>query len=140
MRGTRTREAFPEFGEGLCLRGSEAPRRRPRSHSVIRNPRDFWGGLSLVLLAALAVWASGDLPGKRGFAFGPGTAPRLFAYSLMGLGAAASLVVISVPTKCTNPVLVVRYWQRFPGSRAQVTKVAEPRRVVCAPGLFVTPT
>jgi hypothetical protein len=49
----------------------------------------------------------------------------------------ASLVVIRVPTECTNPVLVVRYWRRFPGSRARVTEVAEPRRAVCAPGLFV---
>ena len=50
------------------------------------------------------------------------------------------LVVIGVRTKCTNPVLVVRYWQRFPGSRAQVTEVAEPRRVVCAPGSSSRPT
>ena len=56
------------------------------ARGVIRSPRDFWGGLSLVLVAAFAIWASGDLPGMRGFAFGPGTAPRLFAYCLMALG------------------------------------------------------
>ena len=33
----------------------------------------------LVALAAFALWASRDLPGMRGFAFGPGTAPRMFA-------------------------------------------------------------
>ena len=53
----------------------------PATRRIIRSPKDFWGGLSLVLLAAFALWASSDLPGMRGFAFGPGTAPRLFAYS-----------------------------------------------------------
>ena len=58
--------------------------------SAVRS--DFWGGLSLVALAAFAIWASTDLPGMRGFAFGPGTAPRLFAYCLMGLGVAILMV------------------------------------------------
>ena len=64
----------------------------PAARSIIRSPKDFWGGLSLVLLAAFALWASSDLPGMRGFAFGPGTAPRLFAYSLMALGVGVMLV------------------------------------------------
>ncbi len=64
----------------------------PAARSIIRSPKDFWGGLSLVLLAAFALWASSDLPGMRGFAFGPGTAPRLFAYSLMALGFGVMLV------------------------------------------------
>jgi putative tricarboxylic transport membrane protein len=68
--------------------GASAPARR----GVIRSPKDFWGGLSLVLLAAFALWASSDLPGMRGFAFGPGTAPRLFAYTLMALGFGVMLV------------------------------------------------
>lgn len=55
----------------------------PRSHGLIRSPQDFWGGVVLCLVAAFALWASSDLPGMRGFAFGPGTAPRLFAYGLM---------------------------------------------------------
>ena len=50
--------------------------------SFIRAPRDFWGGLALIALALFALWASRDLPGMRGFAFGPGTAPRLFAFTL----------------------------------------------------------
>jgi putative tricarboxylic transport membrane protein len=45
----------------------------------IRNPRDFWGGLAMVGVAAIAIWATRDLSGMQGFAFGPGTAPRLFA-------------------------------------------------------------
>jgi putative tricarboxylic transport membrane protein len=64
----------------------------PATRGAIRNPRDFWGGLALVLIAAFAIWASSDLPGMRGFAFGPGTAPRLFAYCLMALGAGVMLV------------------------------------------------
>jgi hypothetical protein len=64
----------------------------PATRNTIRNPRDFWGGLALVLVAAFAIWASSDLPGMRGFAFGPGTAPRLFAYCLIALGAGVMLV------------------------------------------------
>ncbi len=36
--------------------------------------------MALILLALIAFVASNDLPGMRGFAFGPGTAPRLFAF------------------------------------------------------------
>jgi putative tricarboxylic transport membrane protein len=64
----------------------------PATHNVIRSPRDFWGGLALVLVAAFALYASSDLPGMRGFAFGPGTAPRLFAYGLMALGFGVMMV------------------------------------------------
>ena len=54
--------------------------------SFIRGPREFWGGLALVAIALFALWASRDLPGMRGFAFGPGTAPRMFAVVLVLLG------------------------------------------------------
>jgi len=37
--------------------------------------RGISGAAYRVLLAAFTIWASGDLPGMRGFAFGP--APRL---------------------------------------------------------------
>jgi hypothetical protein len=57
----------------------------------IRNPQDYYGGAVLAAVALFALWAGSDLPGMRGFAFGPGTAPRLFAYSLLGLS-----VVIAV--------------------------------------------
>jgi putative tricarboxylic transport membrane protein len=64
-----------------------------RSHFTfrIRAPRDFYGGLALVVLALLAIWAGGDLPGQHGFAFGPGTAPRMFAGLLALVGAAIAL-------------------------------------------------
>jgi putative tricarboxylic transport membrane protein len=58
----------------------------------VRAPQDFYGGLALVILANLALIASAELPGQRGFAFGPGTAPRLFAVLLTGVGAAVSVV------------------------------------------------
>jgi putative tricarboxylic transport membrane protein len=52
----------------------------------IRNPQDFYGGVALIGLAVVAMLAAIDLPGMRGFAFGPGTAPRLFAMLLAVLG------------------------------------------------------
>lgn len=57
----------------------------------VRGPRDFYGGLALIGLAILAIWASGDLPGQHGFAFGPGTAPRIFATLLAIVGAIVSV-------------------------------------------------
>src|SRR5437764_12754752 len=74
--------------------GSGGAVEAPRSRGLIRSPRDFWGGVALMLLALFALWASSDLPGMRGFAFGPGTAPRMFAYVLLALGAGISLVGI----------------------------------------------
>jgi putative tricarboxylic transport membrane protein len=63
----------------------------PQGGSFIRAPRDFWGGIALIGLAAFALWASRDLPGMRGFAFGPGTAPRMFAIVLGLLGLTVSI-------------------------------------------------
>ena len=57
----------------------------------VQNPQDVYGGMALVLLTLIAFVASNDLPGMRGFAFGPGTAPRLFAFTL---GILALAVVI----------------------------------------------
>ena len=58
----------------------------------IRAPQDYYGGLVLCMLATLALIASADLPGQRGFAFGPGTAPRLFAGMLLLLAIAVTVV------------------------------------------------
>jgi hypothetical protein len=69
--------------------------------------------LVLIAVAILAIWASRDLPGQRGFAFGPGTAPRLFAGLLVGLGALVALtgLVTDGPRiekyKIRGPVLVI---------------------------------
>jgi putative tricarboxylic transport membrane protein len=71
--------------------GVDAPAEKAHG-SRIRNPRDFYGGLVLVLLALFMLWASSDLPGMRGFAFGPGTAPRIFAIILAVLGLGVMLL------------------------------------------------
>jgi putative tricarboxylic transport membrane protein len=57
----------------------------------VHGPRDLYGGVALVMLATVALIASADLPGQRGFAFGPGTAPRLFSFVLAAIGAAVAL-------------------------------------------------
>lgn len=79
----------------------------------IRAPQDFYGGVALVLLAIFAIVASAELPGQRGFAFGPGTAPRLFAIVLAGVGATVALagMIGEGPRiekyKIRGPVLVI---------------------------------
>jgi len=57
----------------------------------VRGPQDFYGGLALIALAIFAIFASGDLPGQHGFAFGPGTAPRMFATLLAVVGGLVAL-------------------------------------------------
>jgi putative tricarboxylic transport membrane protein len=52
----------------------------------IPNPQDYYGGLVLIGMALFAFWAGADLPGMRGFSFGPGTAPRLFSGLLLAFG------------------------------------------------------
>src|SRR5713101_5164289 len=79
----------------------------------VHGPRDFYGGLALALVATLALIASAELPGQRGFAFGPGTAPRLFSFVLAALGAAVALggVFVEGPPiekyKIRGPSLVI---------------------------------
>ena len=58
----------------------------------IRGPQDFVGGLALIAIALFALWASSDLQGMHGFSFGAGTAPRMFAVLLLGLGIAVMVV------------------------------------------------
>jgi putative tricarboxylic transport membrane protein len=75
----------------------------------VRNPQDFYGGLALIGLAVFAMVASITLPGMRGFAFGPGTAPRLFAYILGGLS-----LLIAVMGLVTHGPQISRYRIRGP--------------------------
>jgi len=58
----------------------------------VRGPQDFFGGIALMAIAAFALWASSDLQGMHGFSFGAGTAPRMFAGLLLGLGFAIAIV------------------------------------------------
>src|SRR5438309_9817712 len=62
----------------------------------VRGPQDFVGGIALIAIALFALWASSDLQGMHGFSFGAGTAPRMFAVLLLGLGAAVALVGLLV--------------------------------------------
>jgi putative tricarboxylic transport membrane protein len=77
--------------------------------SFIRGPREFWGGLVLIAVALFALWASRDLPGMRGFAFGPGTAPRMFAIVLGLLG-----LLVSVTGLTTKGPGIDRFYFRGP--------------------------
>src|SRR6478752_10440107 len=58
----------------------------------VRGPQDFIGGIALMAIAVFALWASSDLQGMHGFSFGAGTAPRMFAGLLLGLGFAVMVV------------------------------------------------
>jgi len=60
----------------------------------VRGPQDFVGGIALMAIALFAFWASSDLQGMHGFSFGAGTAPRMFAGLLLGLGFAVMMVGI----------------------------------------------
>jgi hypothetical protein len=75
----------------------------------VRSPQDFFGGLVLVEIAIFALIASAELPGQRGFAFGPGTAPRLFAGLLAALGFLVALVGV-----LTEGPAIERYRARGP--------------------------
>lgn len=60
----------------------------------VKCPQDFVGGIVLMAVALFALWASSDLQGMHGFSFGAGTAPRMFAALLLGLGVAVMVVGI----------------------------------------------
>jgi putative tricarboxylic transport membrane protein len=85
----------------------------------VRAPQDYYGGIVLMMLATLAFIASADLPGQRGFAFGPGTAPRLFAILLFGLSLAVTIVGVTIA-----------------GPRIEPYKLRGPLWVLCAILLF----
>lgn len=63
------------FGYLRSFGGPEGAADQP---AFVRNPQDFYGGMALLELALIAWRAAAPLPGQQGFAFGPGTAPRLF--------------------------------------------------------------
>ena len=73
----------------------------------VRNPQDFLGGIAMMVIALFALWASSDLQGMRGFSFGAGTAPRMFATLLLGLGAA--IAAVGVLTE--GPHLAKYHWR-----------------------------
>src|SRR3978361_1376433 len=89
---------------------SDAPSQGPVKSIMpawVRGPQDFVGGIALMAIAAFALWASSDLQGMRGFSFGAGTAPRMFATLLLGLGAAIALVGLLIE----GPHLATYAWR-----------------------------
>lgn len=73
----------------------------------VRGPQDFFGGIALMAIALFALWASSDLQGMHGFSFGAGTAPRIFAVLLLGLGFA----VMVVGLVSEGPSLAAYHWR-----------------------------
>ena len=74
---------------------SDAPSQGPVKSIMptwVRGPQDFVGGIALMAIAIFALWASSDLQGMHGFSFGAGTALRMFAVLLLGLGAAVAVM------------------------------------------------
>src|SRR3978361_667441 len=74
---------------------SDAPSQGPVKSIMpkwVRGPQDFVGGIALMAIALFALWASSDLQGMHGFSFGAGTAPRMFAGRLLGLGCAGMVL------------------------------------------------
>jgi len=57
----------------------------------VHAPRDFYGGIGLVMLADAGLDRVRRVTRAARFAFGPGTAPRLFSYVLAALGAAVAV-------------------------------------------------
>lgn len=76
--------------------GNKAARDAGGFRFKVRGPRDFYGGLALVGIAIIAIWASRDLAGSHGFAFGPGTAPRMFAILLAVVGGLVAITGLLV--------------------------------------------
>jgi putative tricarboxylic transport membrane protein len=66
------------MGEASGVSGAPTERRR-----AIRSPQDFAGGLALLVIAGIALWATRDLGGPL-FGVGPGLLPRGVA-TLLGL-------------------------------------------------------
>jgi putative tricarboxylic transport membrane protein len=68
-----------------------------RRGGFIQAPQDFYGGLILILAAVFTLYAGYDLSGMQGFSFGPGTAPRLFAWLLIGFGVIVMAMGVMFP-------------------------------------------
>jgi len=64
---------------------------------IVKGPQDYYGGVALIALSLFAFYASSDLPGMRGFQFGPGTAPRLFSGLMLALGIGIALTGLLWP-------------------------------------------
>ena len=70
---------------------SNAHRSGPERHGLIRAPQGFVAGLTLIALAALALWLTRDLPQGTLRAMGPAMLPRWLAIAV-GLSGLALIV------------------------------------------------
>jgi putative tricarboxylic transport membrane protein len=71
----------------------------------IKSPQDFIGGVALLAIAVVAWFGMTKLGSMRGFSFGAGTVPRLFAFLVGGL----SIMIIISSFTTRGPKL-----ERFP--------------------------
>jgi putative tricarboxylic transport membrane protein len=65
--------------------GGEKAEAAQSASGPIKSPQDFIGGVALLALAVVAYVGMQKLGSMRGFSFGAGTVPRLFALILGGL-------------------------------------------------------
>ncbi|MCZ8186499.1 MAG: tripartite tricarboxylate transporter TctB family protein [Beijerinckiaceae bacterium] len=63
-----------------------------RRHQAARSPQDMIGGIAMVLIGVFALYLVKDLPAAGRVGFASGTAPRIFAYCLIGLGLAVTVI------------------------------------------------
>ncbi|MCZ8261473.1 MAG: tripartite tricarboxylate transporter TctB family protein [Beijerinckiaceae bacterium] len=63
-----------------------------RRRQAARSPQDILGGIAMVLIGVLALYLVNDLPATGRVGFASGTAPRIFAYCLIGLGLAVTII------------------------------------------------
>lgn len=57
-----------------------------------RSPQDIIGGIAMILIGLLALYLVKELPASSRVGFASGTAPRIFAYCLIGLGLAVAII------------------------------------------------
>jgi putative tricarboxylic transport membrane protein len=89
---------------GGAMAGEEGER---NGAGLIKSPQDFIGGIALVAIAVAAWFALQNLGSMRGFQFGSGTAPRLFAAMLAIFG----LVVVALSFTTRGPKLEHFPWR-----------------------------
>jgi len=67
------------------LEATVKQRAAPGSRPLIASPRNFWGGIALLVVSLTALWLVSGLSGMRGYTFGAGTMPRLIIGLLIAL-------------------------------------------------------
>ena len=109
-------------GESIAIGATKAQQQPAKLAEISQPVRPDWGGVAagviFLALAALSLYAARDLPGIRGFAFGPGSFPR--AVSLM-MGVLGALVLIE---GCVRRAVKIRSFAIIPGIIVILTGLA----------------